>query len=142
MKNIYIYIAIGVVALGVAVLIVILGKSGGVEVSTDKLEYAPGDSQIVSIKNDLGNTVCFSSCYPYRLEKRDDEWDAYEYDECPDKDVADVCLGQGEAKKFKITLDEAKAGVHRISIGACVGCSVGESFKEDKIFYSNSFEVK
>ena len=142
MKNIYIYIAIGVVALTVAALAIILGKSGGVGISTDKLEYAPGDSQIVSIKNDFGKTICFSSCYPYRLEKRDAEWEAYEYDECPDEDVVDVCIGQSGIKKFKIALDEAEAGVHRISIGVCVDCGIGAPFKEDKIFYSNSFEVK
>ena len=137
-----IYIVIGVVALTVAVLGIFLGKSGSVGISTDKLEYAPGDSQIVSIKNDFGKTICFSSCYPYRLEKRDDEWKAYEYDECSDEDVVDICISQSGIKKFKIALDEAEAGVHRISIGACVDCSLGEPFKEDMIFYSNSFEVK
>lgn len=142
MKNINIYILIGAALLSVLCLAVFLGKSGSVEIRTDKKVYAPGDTQVVSIKNNYGRTVCFSSCYPYRVEKRETEWKSYEYDSCSDTDVVDICLGKSETKKFKITLDEVETGINRINIGSCVDCKIGDSFKEDKVFYSNSFEVE
>jgi hypothetical protein len=145
MKGIYIYILIGVMALAVGGLALFCGAAKKLEVRTDKDLYAVATSLIVNIKNDLGQTICFSSCYPYRLERIQpdgDKWIGYEYGDCPKKDEVAACIDKNGSKKFQLQLDEAEPGTHRLEIAACTACSVGEPFKAEKVFYSNSFQIK
>jgi len=109
---------------------------------TDKKEYQSGENLKLNIKNNLGETICFSSCYPYFLEKKDTTWQIYEYVVCPELNLVEKCMKFGETKGFELSLNGAKNGLHRISVPVCVGCREGNLFLEDKRFYSNIFEIK
>ena len=43
-------------------------------IRTDKTEYQPGENLKIKIKNNFKEQICFSSCYPYLLEKKNGEW--------------------------------------------------------------------
>lgn len=141
MKNIYAAF-FGGVALIVLGLFFILERSKGVEVSTDKNSYGAGNALTVSIKNNLGGEICFSSCYPYYLEKKRSDWVDYDYDECLKRDEVAKCIRQGDVKTFKIVLTQSETGEHRLKIPVCVECQIGQDFKADKVYYSNSFQIQ
>ena len=88
-------------------------------------------------------TICFSSCYPYSLEKINDTSYFYQYNSCPFPDVAETCVSPGEIKSFELFLDKIgiEKGAHRLALPVCVGCGLKESFRKDKIFYSNEFTI-
>jgi hypothetical protein len=95
----------------------------------------------IKIKNVSSKNVCFSSCYPYFLEKKDKEWKPYSYEGCPKENINQFCLKPKETKVYEI-LGEKEKGIHRIVLPACLGCNAGEVFRNDKIFYSNEFIIK
>lgn len=114
-----------------------------VEIFTDKTEYQLGGSLRLKIKNNSKDTLCFSSCYPYLLEKKTERgWESYNYVDCPKKDLNEKCIKPGKVKAFELVLIDGKRGLHRIRIPACVSCKEGEEFKENKRFYSNQFLIK
>jgi len=114
-----------------------------VSIYSDKEEYLKRESLKVAIRNNLGKTVCFSSCYPYLLEKKNsnEEWEKYLYVGCEEENVARDCIESQKVKAFEI-LSEIEKGVHRLYLSACIGCKAGERFREDKVFYSNDFLIK
>jgi len=113
-------------------------------VLTDQKEYPVGENPKIKIKNNLDKTVCFSSCYPYYLEKKDGSLKSYPYGSCPKADIAEICMRPKETKAFELMLNEMKLekGIHRIAIPACISCALQSSFKKDKFFYSNEFIIK
>jgi len=111
-------------------------------IKTDKTEYLKGETLKIHIKNPLKENLCFSSCYPYYLEKKNNSWKPYSYVDCPKKDIIEKCVKPKESKTFETTLPQVKAGLHRLTISACVGCNIGAEFKENKKFFSNEFLVK
>jgi hypothetical protein len=121
-----------------------------VNILTDKTEYQQGESLKVNIKNNLIKNICFSSCYPYYLEREKSEpssptriWEIYLYSECDQEDLNEKCIEPGKTKVFEINLLEyIEVGFHRIALPVCAGCKVGEKFKESKRFYSNKFLIK
>jgi hypothetical protein len=117
---------------------------GGVKVTiqTDKEKYPPGESLIVTINNNFRKNICFSSCYPYYLEKKDGEWISYPYGKCKKFDITEICMKPNQVKAFEIQLNRAKEGLHRIAVPACIGCHIVDFFREDKRFYSNEFLIK
>lgn len=137
-----------ILILGVLIIIIIFSgvwlslEEKKVEVLTDKTEYQKEESLNVNIKNNLTENICFSSCYPYLLEKQNGEWKSYDYGECQKSDVNETCIESGQIRDFEITLSQTEEDYHRIAIPICIDCKLGEEFKESKRFYSNEFTIK
>ena len=113
-----------------------------VSITTDKKDYQKNSILKLAIRNNLAKSICFSSCYPYYLEKKDGGWDIYSYSKCSDSDINDICLSANQSKFFEINLSFIAAGLHRLAIPVCLNCKDKDSFKEDSKFYSNEFSVK
>ena len=113
-----------------------------ISVLTDKGEYEIGEELKVKIKNSTDETLCFSSCYPYYIERKDGVWDRYRYQNCPKENITDKCVDPHEVKAFELTIPELIRGNHRLSIGACINCGLNEIFKADKNLISNQFIIK
>lgn len=111
-------------------------------VRTDRIEYNKNDALKVIIENNLGKSICFSSCYPYYLEKKNGGWESYSYSKCSKSDINDICLVGHQAKFFEIGLSFITEGIHRLAVPVCLNCKDRDSFREDNKFYSNEFKVK
>jgi len=113
-------------------------------VITYKTEYNKGENLKIKIDNNSKEQICFSSCYPYYLERNNGGFKSYQYDNCPKDDIVETCLNPDEIKAFELILDkmEINGGLHRVAIPACVGCAINEHFRKDKWFYSNEFNIK
>lgn len=146
-KNILTIVAsIVILVFLVLVVVFLISKEKGagliIEVITDRQEYKTGESLKVKIGNNLKEIVCFSSCYPYYIQKQENGWESYHYVECPKENLAEKCVEPNKVKAFELTLPDIEQGIHRLAISACVGCAFSQSFKEDEKFYSNNFIVK
>lgn len=117
-------------------------QKGEVLISTDKTEYGKAGTLTAKIKNGFNEQICFSSCYPYLLERKNENWDSYQYNNCSEPSGNGSCVGAKEEKNFELALPEVPGGLHRLSIPVCVNCKKEDSFKEDKKFYSNEFLIK
>ena len=113
-----------------------------VSIVTDKTEYEKGKTLRVKIKNNLWEHICFSSCYPYYLEKKNEKWESYQYVDCYDFDSNGKCISPGQTKAFELTLPGVPDGLHRLALPVCIDCKSEDSFREDKRFYSNEFTIK
>lgn len=142
--NIYIKIFLGILAVAaVATICFLLVGAISTKVVMDKTEYRVGDPAEVTIKNDTERQVCFSSCYPYLVEKQaGDKWLKYSYGVCDKAQVAVNCIQAGKLKKFLLTLDEVGSGLHRLDIQICSGCDAGQNFEANLTVASNSFTVQ
>lgn len=143
-------ILIAVIILSVLILIVVVGnslgifKSGEVSVFTDKQDYRAKETLRVQIENNSDDFFCFSSCYPYYIEKRNGEasWESYSYDNCSADDLSEKCLSPKETKAFQFTLPFLEKGIHRLSIPVCFSCGFKKPFEREQWLYSNEFIVK
>lgn len=146
-KDILIIIG-GIIVLVLVILIASINlgtkKPGSVEVTIDKGEYQTGDALRVKIENNLKGNICFSSCYPYYIQKqkKNGDWENYRYVDCPKENIAEKCVDPKQIKAFELTLPKVEEGFHRLAVSACLGCRFNEEFKEDQKFYSNNFIVK
>lgn len=114
----------------------------GITVVTTEQEYASGQDLKLEIKNSFFNKeFCFSSCYPYFLEREDGAWQSYFYAECLFADEISQCIKPKELRAFLVSLPPVEVGKHRISVPICEGCSFGQSFHETKRIFSNEFEI-
>ena len=116
-----------------------------VEITLDQKEYKADSDLKLKIKNNLDKKICFSSCYPYYLERDvGGMFAAYQYGICLMADVAEVCVESEKVKSFEIILNKIKTdnSSHRFAVPVCVGCTFQESFREDSWFYSNEFIIK
>ncbi|MBU1000208.1 hypothetical protein KKE78_02315, partial [Patescibacteria group bacterium] len=114
-----------------------------VKIITDKKEYSKTEALKIKIKNNLSQNICFSSCYPYYLEnKENQEWEMYSYQNCESQDLIEKCIEPKEQKAFEIDLSLTKIDLHRIVLPVCVGCQLDQGFQENQRFYSNEFEIK
>jgi hypothetical protein len=138
-------IVVGVIVIAILSLLWVFGSPKRVEAITNKREYPAGTDLDISIQNNLGETICFSSCYPYFLQKSSDgngDWRDYKYADCKAADVTSACIQNKEFKKFRLPLENADAGTNRLMIPVCLGCQVGQGFRQDQVIYSNSFQVR
>lgn len=124
----------------------ILNKEGA-SVVTSKTEYNQEENPKVTITNNSKEKICFSSCYPYHLERNsggNEGFKSYQYGSCSKKDVADICIEPNEVKAFELILDGliTEKGLHRIAVPACISCALQENFKKDEWLYSNEFVIK
>lgn len=113
-----------------------------VKILTDRSEYSPGDALKVKIENNLEEKICFSSCYPYYIQKRNGNWESYHYIECSKENVVDNCVDPKTVKAFELEVPPVNDGPHRLAIGACLNCELKELFRKEKNFFSNRFFVK
>jgi len=112
-----------------------------IEIATEHAAYTPGDHLRVKIHNNSGQSVCFSSCYPYYLEHQNGAWEGYEYQVCEASDYAEWCLESNNTKAFKLTLPPVRGGVHRLAVPICKNCSTDAAFQPEEWHYSNEFTV-
>jgi hypothetical protein len=108
---------------------------------TDKFEYIEGEYPKIKISNNTEETVCFSSCYPFYLERKDGEWVRYEYDKCREEEKANYCIEAGGSKTFEILTPYAEPGIHRVHVSACLSCEEGQRFMIGENYYSNDFKI-
>lgn len=117
-------------------------QKGEISIVTNKTEYEKGEILRVKIQNKFWEDICFSSCYPYYLEYKNEKWESYKYVECHRFNDNGSCVPAQKEKFFELTLPEVSAGLHRLAIPVCVGCKSEGTFREDNRFYSNQFTIK
>ena len=117
-------------------------EKGEILIATDKTEYEAGETLKVKIENKFQKQICFSTCYPYFLENKNENWKSYEYTECHEFNGNGHCIKAGDLKAFELTLPQNVKGSHRLAIPICIGCQSEDIFQEDKRFYSNEFTIK
>jgi hypothetical protein len=110
---------------------------------TEKQDYSKTEELKVGIENKEGKVICFSSCYPYVIQTKNNSWDTYSYSECDKENITEICISPNQSKAFAIPLNEIslKSSIYRLAIPVCLGCAIGEKFRVDKIIYSNEFEI-
>ncbi len=139
-------LAVGLIALFLIIMVssLISPKTSVKEakITTDKNEYPIEAVLKVKIENDLKTDICFSSCYPYYFERKDEAGKNYQYINCPDEDLAEECTNSSQIKAFELTVPPIEKGVYRLAIPACVGCNLYDKFRKDQWFYSNEFTIK
>jgi len=117
-------------------------SEGGIAIITDKEEYLPGDELKVKIENNSEDKVCFSSCYPYFIQKENGNWKDYRYEDCPEENLVEKCIEPKTVRAFELTIPQIPEGYHRLSIGACLNCQLNEVFKNTRELFSNKFIIK
>lgn len=137
-----------------AILIILIGAGliwqekkysrevSSVSIKTDKTAYQIGNILRLAIINNLEKNICFSSCYPYLLERKYADWTSYAYQQCLESDINQFCLAASQSKFFEINLPNVDQGSHRLAIPVCISCRDNDSFKEDNRFYSNEFIIQ
>lgn len=136
------------VLLAVVLVFIMMAKGrlprDGADISiiTEKQEYAPGDNVRLKIRNGFNESIGFSLCYPYYLERQDGEWETYNYEECQGFNSNNYNIAARRSKFFELTLPPTVDGNHRLRIPVCVGCRKGDVFRNDLIFYSNEFQIQ
>jgi hypothetical protein len=145
-----------IIFVGVILVLILLGglvvyfnfktkvEPESVKIITEKKEYSVSEELKVEIKNDTNDKICFSSCYPYMMQVKNNGWNDYSYADCGEENVVENCIDSNSLKAFGISLSEMflESAPHRLAVSACVGCAIGEKFRVDEILYSNEFEVK
>jgi len=144
-----------IVILGIIILAAIIAASyflpekpaekwveNNIRILTDKTEYSPGDVLKIKIENNSEEKICFSSCYPYYIQRRNKGWETYHYTDCPEDNVVNNCIEANSVKAFETTLPPINKGSHRLAIEACVACQLKELFRKEKSFFSNQFFIK
>ncbi len=116
--------------------------TASVSIVTQRKDYQNGEILELKITNNSGKKFCFSTCYPYLLEKKDKAWETYKYVECDRDNIHNGCIENGKEKGFELTLPKSISGLHRLAVPVCSECKEGETFKEESRFYSNEFIVK
>lgn len=136
-------IVVGIIVLAILCLLVLLAKPRKIEAITENTQYDKGSDLNVVVQNNFGQTLCFSSCYPYFLQKKtDDDWTKYDYGECQNTDTAAFCISSHKFKKFQLPLENVETGMHRLMIPICTTCQEGQPFHQDQVIYSNEFIVR
>ncbi|MFA5643173.1 MAG: hypothetical protein WC949_01305 [Candidatus Paceibacterota bacterium] len=116
-------------------------------VVTQQSEYAKTEDNLrLNIKSYALQDVCFSSCYPYYIQKKDGTWENYPFAKCNRQEVATECVKAFNLVGRGIDLTNwdnlLLADFHRLALPACIGCKEGDPFRADKVFYSNEFLIK
>jgi len=141
--NIYNKIFIVIAIVLIVVILWFLATTEPIQALTDRSDYSLGGALEVTIKNNQGKAICFSSCLPYFVERfgQDKKWNSYDYGSCQDEDKVVGCVSPQGVKKFRLSLSDVGSGLHRLKIQLCVDCAVGQNFKTDSTLYSNDFKI-
>ncbi len=139
-KQTWILIIILVVIFGA--LLLWYSSQAGVKVILRKTEYIKNEKLQVQIENYLSSSICFSSCYPYLLQRKiDGKWENYKHGECKEEDINEACLEPKEKKAFELSLKNTTEGTHRLAIPVCKNKKEGEKFKENQRLFSKEFRI-
>ena len=144
------------IILAIIILIMVAGcrqtaQLTSINIITDKLEYEAEEVLKVKIENNSKKSICFSSCYPYYLEKKtcpdavegkEEKWETYSYIKCLTDNLIERCVIPEEVKTFELILPLIDKGCHRLAVPVCVECNINETFREDKRFYSDEFIIR
>jgi len=134
--------ALIVLSAGIVWYVLEAPTGSGVEIVIRKDAYNQGEALQLKITNNLSESICFSSCYPYFLERKiQGEWQAYQYDPCPWQDTNEKCIEAKSVKAFELSLNGAKEGEHRLVIPISKNGIEGDDFKEAKRFHSPVFTI-
>ena len=111
-------------------------QTTNVLVFTDRAEYEKRKNLIVAIQNNFQENICFSSCYPYFLEKKKGywEWDGYRYGVCDKEDINTSCIESNQVKAFEIELSWARTGLNRLVIPVVLTVRWRNNLKKIKDF--------
>ena len=119
-----------------------------VTITTDKTEYKQGEIVRVLVKNNLNKTICFGTCNPCYLEKKNGNWEAYSKLLCS-RNFIGKCLRPKGTIIFEPTKDipyiEIEKGIYRVVCHICIDCESENlilPFRADKVIYSNEFTIK
>lgn len=117
-----------------------------VGVKTDKDIYSREDKIKVTVKNNLGKPICFESCNPYWLQKKDGDWEDFTYKTCEDHYLQiKECLQPGAIKVFENPVSTygytMESGIYRYAVKICINCEVGGKTSGQKTIYSNEFKI-
>jgi len=105
--------------------------------------YGNGGELELKLKNYFFmKELCFSTCRPYLLEKKEEVWYGYHYQDCAFPDKIEKCIRPGEKKVFHLSLPELPSATYRIAIPVCDDCCFAQIFQETLRFYSKEFEIK
>ena len=141
-KTFFIYVLIFLIVLTILILVFFFLRNQEIIITITEQEYINGQDLKLKIKNSfLNKEFCFSSCYPYFLERENGTWQSYSYVECPFPDEVSKCVEPRKLSAFLISLPLVNAGRHRISVPVCEDCSLGQSFHETSRIFSNEFEI-
>lgn len=114
-----------------------------VSIELNKQMYNRGEEIRITVRNNSFGQICFSSCFPYYLQRKDKNWHSYDYPSCPEKNMNIPCLSSGQTRKFKFELGQSlQDGLHRIAVPINKKATAGEGFEEDQKVHSPPFEVK
>ncbi len=127
-----------------------VNKSPSLKISLNKSEYKIGDNLKVMFANLSSKNMCFSSFYPYLMQKAQVDglkhkynWKTYSYPKTNQKDIVKDCFKPQETKTFLIKLDNVyQEGTYRLSIPICFGCKKGDLFRDDQNFHSEKFKIE
>ncbi len=124
-------------------VVIFVIRDRGVMIRVEKEEYAVGDRARVVVKNGfLNSEICFSSCYPYFFQRKNDFWEEYSYQDCDFEDKVVKCIKPLRKKVFETSIPNIADGTYRITVPVCENCSLGTVFNEEDRFYSNEFKIK
>lgn len=133
----------GVLLLTFLLIAVFVVRNREVVIEVEREAYSVGDPMRVVVKNGLLNSeICFSSCYPYFFQKKNDLWEEYSYHNCDFEDKIVKCVKPLRRKVFQTSVPNILNGTYRISVPVCENCSLGTVFSEEDRFYSNEFEIR
>jgi len=132
-----------VLTLAVLTFILITSREEEVVIRLDREEYSRGEKARVSVRNWFWNSeICFSSCYPYFLQRENGSWREYGYEDCNFEDKIVKCVKPFQKKIFQTTIPCTSDGTYRISVPICKDCNLGTVFNEETRFYSDKFKIK
>jgi len=104
--------------------------------------YKQGNNPQLKIENYLGASICFSTNFPYYIEKKiGEEWKEYKYLGPDGEDFITKCMSPRDIKAFEL-ISPIRKGLHKIAIPVCSNCKIGQKFNESERFYSDQFIVK
>lgn len=135
---------LGLIILAVGFFLRSVSMESKIEVLIQEEKYSPGEDLKIQITNNQEENICFSSCYPYYLERKieKEEWERRSYGNCEEEDIAIKCISFKNLRAFELMLKNPERGVYRVSVPICINCREGEIFQEDKEIFSPFFEVK
>jgi len=141
-KAAIILFSIAVILVGAA-LFAFWFRNREVTIRLDAANYGKGEEMLITIKNNFWSSeICFSSCYPYFIQRKNGDWGEYKYKNCIFEDRIVKCLNPGETKTFRTSVPNLAPGIYRISLPFCRNCSLGTVFQEEERCNSDLFEIK
>lgn len=112
-------------------------------ISLNKYVYGTGEEVELKIKNYFfTKELCFSTCRPYLLEKKEEVWYGYHYQTCMFPDKIEKCIKPGETKVFHLSLPDVLPDTYRLAVPVCNDCYLAQIFQETLRFYSKQFEIQ